>query len=171
MFSFLCRCTFPLNTSHKMTLMLCVFYFVAEKSRITPINMNAFVERAQKVGFYQIYIPAKKTEHWPRWTLNSAEYCFFWSVYSFFGVFSIFMSVRLIKIEKSEIWYLKLPIACFYTFRAKKNWFFLWKFEVRTDFPKKKFTPKKEWANSKIFEWDLSFWNHFKTCQNWCQLH
>ena len=43
-----------------MTLMLCVFYFVAEKSRITPINMNAFVERAQKVGFYQIYIPAKK---------------------------------------------------------------------------------------------------------------
>ena len=40
--------------------MLCVFYFVAEKSRITPINMNAFVERAQKVGFYQIYIPAKK---------------------------------------------------------------------------------------------------------------
>ena len=104
-------------------------------------------------------------------SLYSADYCQKRSVYSFFGVFSIFMSVRLIKIEKSESWYLKLPIACFYTFRAKKNWFFLWKFEVRTDFPKKKFTPKKEWANSKIFEWDLSFWNHFKTCQNWCQLH
>ena len=45
--------------------MLCVFHFVAGKTRITTINRYAFVERAQKSGFlsdlYQIFSFFSKT--------------------------------------------------------------------------------------------------------------
>ena len=56
---------FFMHTSHKKTLMLCVFHFVAEKTRITTINRYAFVERAQKSWFlsdlYQIFSFFSKT--------------------------------------------------------------------------------------------------------------
>ena len=62
---FLCRCTFYSKTSHKNTLVLCVFHFVAEKTRTTTINRYAFVERAQKSVFlsdlYQIFSFFSKT--------------------------------------------------------------------------------------------------------------
>ena len=62
---FLCRYTFSSHTSHKETLILCVFHFVAEKTRITTINRYAFAERAQKSGFlsdlYQIFSFFSKT--------------------------------------------------------------------------------------------------------------
>ncbi len=62
---FLCRYTFSSQTSHKKTLMLCVFHFVAEKTRITTINRYTFVERAQKSwvlsDLYQIFSFFSKT--------------------------------------------------------------------------------------------------------------